>query len=132
MRWRITIPDAPPSVNHTYKLVRINGKQRMAKEESVLRFQAMTAMFTRLAKPKGWTTDGHWIRVMYEFYLRHDIDCDNALKALNDSIAQTLEINDKRFLPCVVAKHVSRTELNPRVIVEIGDPSDWPSLPTTL
>lgn len=125
MRWRVTIPSAPPTVNHSYKLVRINGKQRLAKEEKVLEFQAMTAMFTRLAKPKGWAPASHEIRVTYEFYLRHDIDCDNAMKALNDSIAQVLGVNDRRFLPCVVSKNVDRTELNPRVIVEIGDPSDW-------
>jgi Holliday junction resolvase RusA-like endonuclease len=121
------IPEAPPSVNHTYKLVRVNGKMRKAKEESVLRFQAMTAMFTRLAKPKDWKPAGHPIRITYEFYLRFDIDCDNAMKALNDAIAQSIGVNDRRFLPCVVSKHVDRTELNPRVVVEIGDPSDWGS-----
>ena len=55
------------------------------------------------------------------FHLKRDIDCDNALKALNDAIAHALNVNDKAFLPSVEAKWTG--ENDPFVIVEIENES---------
>lgn len=127
MKWTVVVPEAPPSVNHSYKIVRIGNHMRKAKTEEVIRFQALTAMLTRQAKPRNWQPEGQWIRLRYRFYLRYDKDCDNAVKALNDAIASALGVNDSRFLPCTELKSVNRKEPTPRVEVDIGDPSDWPS-----
>jgi Holliday junction resolvase RusA-like endonuclease len=127
------IPGAPPSVNHSYRPVKVRNKTggtslRMAKADSVLAYQTLVAHLVRLARPPRWQLPEGYIRVRYAFYLRRDIDCDNAMKALNDAIAGALGVNDKRFLPCVTSKTVSPKE-DPRVEVELS-PFDSSSPPT--
>jgi Holliday junction resolvase RusA-like endonuclease len=136
VRWVIVVPGAPPSVNHSYKPVRIrkdDGRtvMRMAKHSSVLEYQVLVAHLTKLAKPRGWEPTEEYIRLTYRFFLQRSIDSDNAMKALNDGIAGALGVNDKRFLPCVISMEVSAKQANPRVEVEIGDPKDWSSPPAT-
>ncbi len=104
---------------------------RMAKRDDVLAYQVTAGHLVRLARPKAWNPPEGYIRVTYEFFLKRDIDCDNAMKALNDAIASALGVNDKRFLPCVRSKSVDPKEQNIRVEVEIEDPpSESPSPPT--
>lgn len=95
----------------------------MAKTRNVVEYQELAALCVRLARPSGWTPPEGYIRIRYAFYLVRSMDCDNAMKALNDAIAAALGVNDKRFLPCVTSKTVNSKEPNPRVVVEIG-PSD--------
>lgn len=121
MTWSVTIPGAPPSVNHSYHPVKTRGGNlRFAKHQSVVDYQTSAMLLVRSACPTGWSPPPGYFRIHYSFYLRRDIDCDNAMKALNDAIAAALAIDDKRFLPCVKWKSASAMEPNPRVVVEIG------------
>jgi Holliday junction resolvase RusA-like endonuclease len=127
--FRFTVPGVPPSVNHSYRPIKVRNKDgsfslRMAKNDVVLSYQVATAYLVRQARPSGWEPPEGYIRVRYQFFLRRSIDCDNAMKALNDAIAGALGVNDARFLPCVMSKSVNSKEPNPRVEVEIADPSE--------
>lgn len=76
----------------------------------------VTALVRR-AVPEGWSAPNQ-IRIRYWFHVKRDIDCDNAMKALNDAIAIGLGVDDKKFLPCTVEKTSGNKE--PSVTVEIG------------
>ena len=121
MTWSAEIPGPPPSVNHSYHPVKTRGgKLRFAKHKDVVDYQTAAMLIVRSACPSNWSAPPGYFRIHYSFYLRRDIDCDNAMKALNDAIAAALNVDDKRFLPCVKWKSASATEPNPRVVVEIG------------
>lgn len=122
------IPGQPPSVNHSYKPVMIQrytaSGQRysrigMAKQTAVLDYQTGVVRITQTSKPAGWRPVGEYIRITYAFFLKRSIDCDNAMKALNDALAMAIGVDDKWFLPCVVSKSVDGKERNPRVEVTI-------------
>jgi Holliday junction resolvase RusA-like endonuclease len=119
--WRFTVPGQPPSVNHSYKIVRLRRRdgtsyQRFGKISKVADYQEMVAYMARAAQPMGWVPEG-LIRVRYWMYVSRDIDCDNVLKAINDGLKWGLGVDDKRFLPCVVEKHTKEKE--PRVEIEV-------------
>ena len=122
--WRVTLPGPPPSVNHSYRIVRVPRKggegmvSRLAKAEGVEAYQAGVSLIVRAARPSGWTPATR-IRLRYWFYLKRKVDADNALKAMNDAIALALGIDDDGFLPCVVSKEMGAKE--PRVEVEISN-----------
>lgn len=115
MSFEFTIPGQPPSVNHMYHVVR--GTRRLAKIKDVENYQAYATMIARTAKPSGWKYDGGFIRLRYWFEVSRDIDCDNALKALNDAIAIALDVNDRNILPCVIDKVVKSKTPNVRIEV---------------
>jgi Holliday junction resolvase RusA-like endonuclease len=125
--WRVSIPGVPPSVNHMYQASihkTATGSYRgVRKAEGVEAYQDGATMFVRTSMPSSWRKDlakhEGYIRIKYWFYLQRDIDCDNALKALNDAIAKALGVDDKRFLPYVVDKWVSKKNL-PRVELEFS------------
>lgn len=125
MSWTVTIPGQPPSTNHMYKIGR--GFRRggiaypkMVKAEGVEEYQQTAAMLVRLARPSGWKWDGGLLRLSYRFHLIDNVDCDNLLKALNDAIADALDINDRWFLPCVESKTWGNKGAQARVEVTIG------------
>ena len=97
------IPGQPPSVNHMYVIAR--GSRRLVKDSHVSTYQSMVSLIVRTSPGRpDWTRCSNQIRVRYWFTLARDVDCDNALKALNDAIALALGVNDRRFLPCVERK----------------------------
>lgn len=127
LTWRVSVPGVPPSVNHMYKgtiIATSTGSYRgRTKADGVEKYQEDAALFVRNGLPKAWRQalerhDGY-IRIKYWFYLSRDIDCDNALKALNDAIAAALRVDDRAFLPCVVDKVVQKG-LKPRVDLEFS------------
>jgi Holliday junction resolvase RusA-like endonuclease len=129
MAWRVTLPGQPPSLNHSYKVVRVRGRLRFGKMPAIETYQVMVSTLVQQSKPAGWDPPGQ-IRIRYWFHVKRDIDCDNSLKAINDAIAigmgvkvkgtKTVPIyDDKRFLPCVVEKTTGNAE--PYVIVEIEE-----------
>jgi len=141
----VTIEGQPPSVNHSYRPIKkpmkdafgqpiysAEGRQvvrmGLAKNQKVTDYQQLVVWRTRAAKPSGWQHDGEWIRTSYRFYLTRRMDCDNALKALNDAIALALGVDDFWFLPCVTSKTVNSKE-PPRVEVTID--FELPSSPHT-
>lgn len=119
----MTLPGPPPTVNHSYKIVRVPRKDggglvsKLAKADGIETYQTGVTLITKTARPSGWVP-GERIRLRYWFWLTKDVDCDNALKAINDAIATGLGVNDKIFLPCVQEKTVNKG-IDPHVIVEI-------------
>lgn len=119
MTFRFRIPTQPPSVNHTYKIVRQYGKggrpyMTLAKEPEVEQYQMVASQIAKMARPEGWEPDG-FVRLKYWWVLDRDIDCDNMKKAINDALARAWKVNDKMFLSCDISKIVG----NPEPYVEI-------------
>lgn len=135
------IPGQPPSINHSYRPVKIPKKDRygrtmwtpdgkpmmrigLAKESGVEAYQTGAALVVRASMPSRWRHGGGWIRITYSFYLVRKVDCDNAMKALNDAVAKAIGVDDNWFLPCVISKQVNSKEPNPRIELTIDDQSD--------
>jgi hypothetical protein len=126
--WKIVLPGPPPTINHSYKIVTVPARdgrglvRRLGKADGVESYQAGVTLITKAAKPSGWTPTDK-IRLRYWFHLARDLDCDNALKAIDDAIALAIRPDaspakrDAGFLPCVV--DVVTDKENPRVIVEL-------------
>lgn len=90
--------------------VRVRGKwNRMAKAPGVESYQNDVALICRTARPSGWNPSKR-VRTRFWFYLKRDADCDNLLKVIHDAIAEALGVNDKAFLPFVVAKETGLKE----------------------
>jgi hypothetical protein len=127
-KWRMTLPGPPPTINHSYRIVTVPGRhgqglvRRLAKVEGVETYQAGVTLIARTSRPSGWVP-AEKIRLRYWFYLVKEIDCDNALKAINDAIAlairpeATSAKRDRGFIPCVQDVYLRQKE--PYVVVEI-------------
>lgn len=118
----VDIPGQPPSLNHNYRIIRIKHRdgtshQQLGKLKDVESYQLIVTSLTRRALPPGYIPPDRQIRVRYRFYLKRDIDCDNALKAINDALAIGLGVNDKLFLPCVESKETGYSD--PHTEIEI-------------
>ena len=128
--WRMTLPGPPPTVNHSYRIVKVPRKgggglvSTLAKARGIEAYQAGVTYIAKVAKPRGWEP-AEKIRLRYWFYLTREIDCDNALKAINDAIALAIRPDaspvkrDRGFLPCVVDMYLG--EKDPRVVVEVSN-----------
>lgn len=121
MPFSFRIPTQPPSVNHTYKIVRQYGRggrpyMTLAKEPEVEQYQLVATSIAKMARPSDWQPTG-FIRLRYWWVLDRDIDCDNMRKALNDALALAWGVNDKMFLSCDVEKSIGNKE--PYVEVEV-------------
>jgi hypothetical protein len=143
VRFSVTIEGQPPSMNHSYRPIKkpmrdsfgqpilsAEGRQvvriGLAKKQNVTDYQQLAVWRTRAAKPSGWQHDGGWIRLTYRFYLTRRMDCDNAMKALNDALAMALNVDDFWFLPCVTSKTVNSKQ-PPMVVVTIEEVAEQPS-----
>ena len=111
MDWFITIPGQPPSGNHANKIGR--GFRRggiaypkIVKTDEAATYQALAALYTRTARPSGWTWSGGQVIVEYRFYLARDADCTNLIKVIEDAIFPDLGINDKYALPRAMSKEL--------------------------
>jgi len=91
-----------------------------AKESAVVAYQTGAVMQVRTAKPSHWRHGGGWIRISYSFRLSRAVDCDNAMKALNDAVALAIGVDDKFFLPCVTWKTIDKHERSPGVDLTRG------------
>ena len=100
----------------------------MAKRTEVQSYQNDVIRLTRISRPSGWKPSGSQIRISYKFFLKRRVDCDNAMKALNDALAMAIEVNDDLFLPCVQSKSINGKEKYPRVEIEIEDLGESPLL----
>jgi Holliday junction resolvase RusA-like endonuclease len=116
-----TVPGAPLSINATYKIVQMRSgagmTRRLAKTPEAVAWQLGIVYIVKTARPSGWIP-GRRVRINMAFWMnRAGRDADNPQKALLDSIATALGVNDSTFLPCVVSNEVDKT--NPRVEVTI-------------
>ena len=135
----VLLPGQPPSWNSSYRIVHAKAKDRygqpvygddgsqktystLAKQQAVKTYQTGAALLIRTARPSGFRPGG-FVYVVYDFALKRDIDCDNVMKALNDTLAQCLGIDDRMFLPVVIAKTTGSTD--PKVFLEVFDANLW-------
>lgn len=94
----------------------------MKKTDTVAEYQRIAGLSINTAKPSGFAPGG-FLYVLYEFFLKRDIDCDNAMKAIGDVLALCLGINDRMFLP--VALHKETKVKEPYVRLTILDADHW-------
>lgn len=135
----VDLPGQPPSWNRTYRIVRLPAKDKfgqprlgpdgqpkkystMKKTAAVAEYQEMAGLVINLAKPAYFKPEGQ-IYVLYEMYLARDIDADNVMKAIDDTLARCLEINDRRFLPATILKETGCKE--PFVRLTLLDAAHW-------
>lgn len=120
--WSFVLPGQPPSWNDSYRIVRQQGRRgpymTLAKKQKVIDYQEMAVLLIRSARPRHWDPSGQ-VRLMYDFHLIRDIDCDNAMKAIHDALQMATGVDDKRFLPCVRSKEL--VNVSPRVEVLVED-----------
>lgn len=131
--FRILVPGQPPSLNDTYRIVRVRHRdgsshQQLAKRKEVETYQVIVSSLVRQAKPADWDPPGQ-IRIRYWFRTKRAIDADNTLKAINDAIKigmGTMVKNnkvvpiwdDKLFLPCV--QELTNQHSDPHVEIEVS------------
>lgn len=116
--WSFTVPGLPPSVNHAYRPIRTkNGTMSLAKSSEALAYQVGAAYIVKVARPSGWVA-ARRVRITYRMWFnREGRDASNAIKLLEDAIAEALGVNDKTFIPCVELVEVDK--FNPRVELTI-------------
>lgn len=112
---RVRVKGQPPSGNHMYEGY---GKNRR-KTAKVKEYQDEVIRWVRPAVNAGWVP-GERIVVSYWFYLGRDIDCTNAIKVIEDGIAEALcpDLDpprccrkfDTRFLPRAIEKTIGVAE----------------------
>lgn len=131
--FRFVVPGQPPSVNSTYRIVRVKHRdgsshQQLAKRSDVETYQVMVSSLVRSARPHNWDPPGQ-IRIRYWFHVQRAIDADNTLKAINDAIKLGMGTkivgrkvvpiwDDKLFLPCV--QELTTKNKEPYVEIEVS------------
>jgi hypothetical protein len=131
--FRLTVPGQPPSLNSTYRIVRVKHRdggshQQLAKHRDVETYQVMVSSLVRHATPHNWNPPGQ-IRIRYWFHVQRAIDADNTLKAINDAIKLGMGTkivgrkvvplwDDKLFLPCV--QELTTKNKEPYVEIEVS------------
>lgn len=133
MTFRFRVPGQPPSVNTTYRIIRVKHRdggshQQLAKKPEVEQYQLLVTNLCQRSVPDSWDPPGQ-IRIRYWFHVNRAIDADNTLKAINDAIEIGLGMkivngkvmpkwNDKLFLPCVQELHTKQKD--PYVEIEVS------------
>jgi len=115
----VRIEGQPPSGNHMYEGY---GKNRR-KTSRVTTYQETVTRWVRILMSSGWKP-GERIVINYWFHIGRDIDCTNAIKVIEDGIAEALcpgldpprccRKYDTRFLP----RAMDKTTGNPEPYVE--------------
>jgi len=106
---RLGIRGQPPSGNHKYEGF---GRNRRKKAQ-VFAYQMSVTTLVRHAMSNGWKP-GARIVINYWFNFGRDMDCTNAIKVIEDGIAEALcpgmdpprccRAYDTRFLPRAMGK----------------------------
>jgi hypothetical protein len=119
---RVRIEGQPPSGNHMYEGYGNNRRKRSA----VVTYQETVTFWFRQLLAAGYKP-GELIVINYWFYVRRDIDCTNAIKVIEDGIAEALcpgidpprccRAYDTRFLPRAMGKETGVRE--PYVEIEL-------------
>jgi hypothetical protein len=130
MRFFVSIPGQPVSVDHAYKTGQVwvtdrSGAQRQIRRpiltDEAKSWRRDVQLLVQNAKPSKWKAEGQ-IRVTLDLYLFRNIDSDNTLKLIFDGVAAGIGLNDRDFLVCVRSKVLGERE--PHVELEIdSDPS---------
>lgn len=136
-RFVVDLPGQPPSWNKTYRIIRLAAKDRngqpvlrpdgslkkystMKKTAAVADYQTMAGFLINAAKPSDFKPEGS-LYVLYEMFLTRNIDCDNVMKAIDDTLARCLEIDDNRFLPVAMLKETGSKDPHVRLVILDAD-----------
>ena len=132
MRFFVSIPGQPVSVDHAYKtgsvwIVDRSGNRRSVRRpiitDEAVAWRDTVLTLVRLAKPSKWKAEGQ-IRISIGLYLSRNIDDDNTLKLIYDGIAAALDRNDRDFVHCVIHKESGLKLKDAHVELEINsDPT---------
>lgn len=106
MSWVLTVEGQPPSVKHSYHIVKFGKRAGLAKLPQVEAYQLIVKAAAERAKPPGWQPRGEDVRVEFWFHLAQWVDTDNALSAISDALQWGTGVDDRRFLPCVVERTI--------------------------
>jgi Holliday junction resolvase RusA-like endonuclease len=119
---RFTIPAAPPSWNHAYRIARVNRHLTLVKTPQAKAYQEMVELIVKTARPSRWECPKE-VFVVYRLALKRSMDSDNTLKLLNDAIARALGVDDRRFLPVVLERKIGVA--SPSTEVSLYDAATW-------
>lgn len=97
-------------------------RPRTYKVRSVKEYQQSIVYPIRVAKPTGFAPLG-MVYVVYDLFVNRDVDADNVFKAINDTLALVLGINDKLFLSVARSKQTGIKE--PYVTLTVLDATYW-------
>lgn len=119
----VRVEGQPPSGNHMYEGY---GKDRR-KTSRVAEYQSRVTFWVRQAMRTGWKPGAGQIVVEFDFSFGRAIDCTNAMKVIEDGIAEALcpgidpprccRAFDSRFLCRAMAMSTGHKE--PYVVFEI-------------
>lgn len=118
-----TLDLVPPSVNHAYLVTR-RGRRILTPEAASFRsaamvFFAMAARQQRFVVPPKKKLS----LTLYFFFARDNRDGDNAVKILQDALAEALGFNDKRIRRWCIEARVDR--FHPHTDVILGVLDEW-------
>ena len=129
MSWQFTVPGQPPSVNHSYRIIRLRRRdgtsfQKLGKLPNIEQYQMIVKALAERAKPADWDPGPYLpkqgvglITINYWYYVKRDIDTDNTKKAINDALKWALGVDDKRFLG--VDRYKQTGFADPHVVIEV-------------
>lgn len=121
MRWSVTIPGQPVSWDAAYRTMSLpvrrrtgpvlnaDGSQKMihrpGKTDEAAQYQRDAQLIIQAAAPSGWSPAGQ-VRMIADLYLSSDMDDDNALKLVRDSVQRATGVDDIRYLSCTRKKEI--------------------------
>lgn len=136
MTWSVTIPGQPVSWDAAYKTMRrpVHSKKgpvlnrdgsqkvihRPGKTDEAAQYQRDAQLIVQAAAPSGWNPPGQ-VRMIVDLYLVDDMDDDNALKLLRDSVQRATGVDDMRFLSCTRVKEVVDDPRTARIVLTFVD-----------
>lgn len=118
-----TLP-LPPSVNQQYATV--NGRRVLSREARQWKIAA-TQQLRQIAIPQTFTEalrDGY-LALFIDFYFATPMrrDLDGGLKITQDTICETLDIDDRRVVDIHLVKRID--PLRPRIEIELEALDTW-------
>ena len=132
----MTIPGQPVSWDAAYPIGKMpvrrktgpvlneDGSQKMihrpVKSDAAKVYQQDAQLIIQAAAPSRWSPPGQ-VRMFVDLYLINDMDDDNALKLLRDTVQRATGVDDMRFLSCTRRKEVVSDPREARVVLTFED-----------
>ena len=114
-----TLDLVPPSVNHAYITTR-RGARILTADAAAFRNAAILVVRTA-ARQQGFIVPPKksLALTLYFFFARNNRDGDNAVKILQDAIAEALGFNDKRIVRWCIEKRVDKHHPHTDVVLSV-------------
>lgn len=121
MKWSVTIPGQPVSWDAAYRTMKmpVNRREgpvynadgsrkfiyRPGKTDDAAQYQRDAQLIIQTKAPSDWSPPGQ-VRMVVDLYLTNDMDDDNALKLLRDTVQKATGVDDMLFLSCTRRKEI--------------------------